>query len=534
MNQEMLEKTILAHMLDSTEAIEFISGNGITKEHFSYSLPKMNKPYYPGLFELIVNTYQRQKSLLTKNVFIDKMAKKMGANGIKKDDINNNKAGLISMYDDIAMEPVNSDELNYFIRQLKDHFNRQLIKNFAKVAKDLETEAYDVGNDAVFTHVLSGLSKYINDNMSTNKKVVVSTRDLMRDTDWLALEMQDRIDNPEKYKGVYMGIPPIDDVTNGFRAGQLIIFIGQVATGKTTLLKNLAYNVCAEEEKDILFFSLEMMEWMISAKFNARDMKIDYSHIRDGKLSEEEKKIFFDRLEKRKTHPAGFWHKEMFGTTDVINIEKEIRTEFDHGIPIKAIFVDYLGIIDSTQQEFGQQRWEQLAKISEKLRDLAIEFNVPIITAVQANRQTIKKIKDDVKKSEEADLFGVESVSGSMGIANTADLIFGIHTYWDEGKMRIHQVKNREGSVPTFNLKVIPSESYIGYDPNDDSLQAFNSGNFDEDDATPFMSENGSIDIIQELSRVGEETESNDLDWLEEQGTSSSDDELDSLDDLNT
>ena len=502
MKQEELEKKILSHMLNDINAVDTLIEKGVRNKHFLFTLRNHKYPFYAGIFDLIIETKKSNNSLLTKTVFEDKMVRKAkNKKQIKEDEIDGKKAIFASIYEDLKMQEIQKDELTYLIQQLKDKWNAKIIQEVPKIFKDSVQKANQEELDVPYTFAANKIIQHLNENINRGEDLVITTRDLMRDTDWIGEIMEDRVNNPEKYKGVNIGIPPIDEVTNGFREGQLIIFIGQVASGKTTILTNMASHVCIEEEKDVLFFSLEMMEWMMAAKFNARDMRLDYRKLRDGRLTENEKNAFFERLNQRKTHSAGFWHKEMFGNCSIESIEKEIRKEFEKN-PIKAIFVDYLGIIHGSDQYQNKKRWEELGEISESLRDIAREFRVPIITAVQANRSAIKKVKADMEKSSIDDIdFGIESVSGSMGIANTADLIFGIYTDFEEGKMRIHQVKNREGNVPAFKMRIIPSESYIGYDESDNVDHFSNSDSSIMDD----FEADDDMDIIDELDNLEDE-----------------------------
>jgi len=517
MQQQKIEKKILAHMLKNLNETDTVIDNGIKEEFFWYKVPHSNKPLYAGLFNMIIETRIRNGSLLTKEILQDKLASRLTNKGIQ--DADKQQAMLVAFYDEVTMEEVIDGELSYLIQKIKENWNAQIMTKVSGEMQKLKKEADNTNSDETWTYVGQNLIKYLDESLvSTTRGARIKTRDLMRDTDVMIAEVKERIENPERYKGIYIGLPPIDDITNGFRAGQLVVFIGQVGSGKTTLLTNLAYNSCDKFSKNILFFSLEMLEWMMISKFNARDMSIDYGRFRDGTLNKEEQKIVFNRLEARKNAKAGFWHKEMTGSCTVADIEREVRLMFMQE-KIDVVFIDYLGIVDPSPQ-FGSQRWEQLGRASEKLRDISKEYEVPIVTAVQANRNTIKKVRDEVKAGSPADLtFGVESVAESISIANTADIIFGIYTDFDENKMWIHQVKNREGNVKPFSVSVQAAMSYIGYDAHSSALQFLSSDDMvlDSDEEKTY---DESVDIVAELEKL----ENNDsLDAI---------DDLDNLDDL--
>lgn len=476
MQQQQVEKKILAHMLKSRHAVDLVLDNGITEKFFWYKLPHSKKPLYTYLYNMIVEARTKNNSVLSRDVFEDKIKTRLRNKGVN--DVDKQVAVLISFYDDIIAENAVDDELPYLIQKIKENWNAKIISQLSQEMKLRKKEADESNVEEPWSYIGGKLLQYLETNLVPIARTSsVKTIDLMRDTDVMITELQNRIKNPHLYQGVYIGLPPIDNATNGFRPGQLIVFIGQVGTGKTTLLTNLAYNACNKYNKNVLFFSLEMAEWMMMSKFNARDASIDYRHLRDGTLDPHERDIIFRRLKERKNAEASFWHKEMLGSCTISDIEREIRSTMLQN-KIDIVFVDYLGIVEPSPN-FGKQRWEQLGRIAEKLRSIAKEYEIPIVTAVQANRATIKKTRGEMESSNPAEInFGVESVSESITIANTADMIFGIVTDFDENKMWIHQVKNREGNVDTFCVTAQFSMNYIGYDEN---RQSFNFTYVDND-----------------------------------------------------
>jgi len=537
-DQETLEKRLLAHMITSESGLESAIDYGVTRELFYHSIPGTKKPQYAQLFDIIMATKSESDSLLTKGVFMDKMTKRMMTAGTT--DIDHKKAQLSAYYDEISMHPHEPGEISYLIHQLQDNNNARLVSRIGKDLQAFKQEADAKGLDDGWTYAAVKLAKHLETNITdTHSDLTIKTRDLMRDTDWMKDELKNRIEHPEDYQGVYIGIPPIDEVNNGFRSGQLIVFIGQVAAGKTTLLTNLAYNVCNKYEKNILFFSLEMLEWMMVNKLNARDMNMEYSKLRDGSLNKQQQEIIYKRLDDRKNHKAGFWHATMAGTSTIAHIEQEMRSVFlDHKIDI--VFVDYLGIIEPAAGGAGTARWEQLGKVAVKLRDLAKEFEIPIVTAVQANRSAIKKTKDAAKSEAPGEsTYGVESVAESITIANTADVILGIHTDFEDGSMWIQQVKNREGQIQPFRLDIQAALSYVGYDssgrtsnfisPNDiigedddddimDSLDYIKSATIGEDDNDDADDDFDRLDTLDKFSSVANPDISLDINNEEDDG----------------
>jgi hypothetical protein len=99
------------------------------------------------------------------------------------------------------------------------------------------------------------------------------------------------------------------------------------------------------------------------------------------------------------------------------------------------VCVDYLNICSSMNAPKGANSYAEIKSIAEELRGLAMEFDVPVLTATQTNRTGF----DDAE-------VGMTSVSESFGVPMTADYFFAMTTtdkLKEEGIIRFTQLKNR-------------------------------------------------------------------------------------------
>ena len=112
------------------------------------------------------------------------------------------------------------------------------------------------------------------------------------------------------------------------------------------------------------------------------------------------------------------------------------------------IFVDYINICASSRIRAGQyvNSYSYIKSIAEELRGLAVEYDVPIMSATQTNRAGFQNT--DV---------GLEDTSESFGLPATADFMFAIISNDNldaDGQILIKQLKNRY-SDPTSNKKFL-------------------------------------------------------------------------------
>ena len=73
-------------------------------------------------------------------------------------------------------------------------------------------------------------------------------------------EHMELVDNPEKINEnkIMSGYPKLDDLTNGFKPGELIVLAARPAMGKTAFALNILLNAALKNQKSVAFFSLEM------------------------------------------------------------------------------------------------------------------------------------------------------------------------------------------------------------------------------------------------------------------------------------
>ena len=114
----------------------------------------------------------------------------------------------------------------------------------------------------------------------------------------------------------------------------------------------------------------------------------------------------------------------------------------------EVIYVDYLNICMSARMKYGAgvNSYTYIKAIAEELRGLAVEFNLPIVSATQTTRSGFTS--SDV---------GLEDTSESFGLPATADFMFALvvtEELDDLNQILVKQLKNRY-SDPSFNRRFI-------------------------------------------------------------------------------
>lgn len=243
---------------------------------------------------------------------------------------------------------------------------------------------------------------------------------------------------------IVLDIEMFNRITNGgLTRKSLNILLAQSGGGKSLVMSHMAAG-CLRNGYNVLYISMEMSEEKIAERIDANLLDVEIDKIKDlGK------DIFVTKVHNiaAKTHgrlfikeyPSGGAHTGHFR-----GLLEELKTK-QNFVP-DIIFVDYLGICASARVKLGGSvnSYAYLKQVSEELRALATEFDVPVVTAGQVNRGGYNSTDLDVTDTSE-----------SLGIVMTADLILGLvrtEELDDMNQLMVVQMKNRY-SDPSVNKR---------------------------------------------------------------------------------
>jgi replicative DNA helicase len=212
----------------------------------------------------------------------------------------------------------------------------------------------------------------------------------------------------------------------------IYIFAGETNIGKSIFLGNIATNI-AKSGKTVVLITLEMSEMVYSKRLSSDITKIPIGTLHT--MTDELKNRALDFQQKTK---SGILVKEFPPNTITCSqVRSFIEKVINSGIDVGAIVLDYVNLLKSNR---GTNSYERVKYATEELRALSYTFKCPIITATQLNRSGYNEVSPEL-----------DTISESIGLAATADAIFGI---WQEeedaelGIIKIGMMKNRFG--PNF------------------------------------------------------------------------------------
>lgn len=263
---------------------------------------------------------------------------------------------------------------------------------------------------------------------------------------------------PIQKQRVLTGIQEIDDYTNGLTKGNLIILAARPGMGKTSFALRIARNV--SETKKVIFFSLEMTVRELSVKLVAMETGIPLKSLNKGEISDEIWKKIITSFKNIKNVGANL----IIDDTPASTIER-IKSKIVEIGDADLIIIDYLHLIrmeNSTGNDFFD-----LTIISRELKNLAKEFDVPVICLSQLSRACEQRADHRPTLSD---------LRGSGSIEQDADIVFMLYRSdyyitreeFMNGKEYTNSceciiAKNRHGSTGTVIMH---------WDPNNTNFKA--------------------------------------------------------------
>ena len=225
----------------------------------------------------------------------------------------------------------------------------------------------------------------------------------------------------------------------------LNIALAGTGVGKSLFMCHVAASTLMQG-KNVLYITLEMAEEKIAERIDANLMNITMDDMHDLPRHMYENR--FEKIQKKTTgnlivkeYPTASAHCGHFRALfNELALKKDFKPDL--------VFIDYINICASSRFRAGANvnSYTYIKAIAEEMRGLAVEFNLPIMSATQTTRTGF--VSTDV---------GLEDTSESFGLPATADFMFALISS-DElnelNQMLVKQLKNRYAD-PTMNKKFI-------------------------------------------------------------------------------
>ena len=226
----------------------------------------------------------------------------------------------------------------------------------------------------------------------------------------------------------------------------LNIALAGTGVGKSLFMCHVASSALLQG-RNVLYITLEMAEERIAERIDANLLNVPIQQLVDLPRSTFENKV--NSIAKKtqgslviKEYPTASAHAGHFkALLNELALKKSFRPDI--------IFIDYLNICASSRHKANSSvnSYSYIKSIAEELRGLAVEFNVPIVSATQTTRSGYGN--SDVELTD---------TSESFGLPATADLMFALISTEELeqlGQIMVKQLKNRYNDPTIYKRFVI-------------------------------------------------------------------------------
>lgn len=310
--------------------------------------------------------------------------------------------------------------------------------------------------DKVRSDILKG--KYVHRELMQNSERALfdiingQNTDDFKKVNLLTDEVIEVIENSKENEGGLIGIDTgfeeLNKITNGFKKSELIILAARPAVGKSAFALNVAAAAC-KTKKHVVLFSLEMGSGQLLMRMLASQSGVDLSRITSGNLDDEQMALI---LQAKVVLDKYQLYIDQSSTNNVRDIKAKCQKLHREG-NLDLIIIDYLQLLVSGDKNVGNIV-QEVTKISRALKQMAIQFGVPVLALSQLSRD-IEKRPD--KKPVLADL------RDSGSIEQDADIVMFLYRENDKkeedtskiiqsAKTKLLVAKNRQGRTGEVNL----------------------------------------------------------------------------------
>ncbi|ARJ07069.1 replicative DNA helicase [Cnuibacter sp. UC19_7] len=244
--------------------------------------------------------------------------------------------------------------------------------------------------------------------------------------------------------GVPTGFADLDNLTNGFHPGQMIIVAARPALGKSTLALDFARAAAIKNDMPAIFFSLEMGRSEIAMRLLSAEASVPLQSMRKGKVDSRDWTTIASTRGRINDAPL---YIDDSPNMSLVEIRAKCR-RLKQKVGLKLVVIDYLQLMTSGKRV--ESRQQEVSEFSRALKLMAKELQVPVIALSQLNRGPEQRAD---KKPAISDL----RESGSL--EQDADMVILLHREgaYDKDNPRAGEAdfivaKHRNGPTDTITV----------------------------------------------------------------------------------
>jgi replicative DNA helicase len=243
-----------------------------------------------------------------------------------------------------------------------------------------------------------------------------------------------------KPNGASVGLPKLDYFISGLVGGRFYIAAARTSVGKTSFASWMTMQAMKQGYKP-LFFSNEMDKEDLIEKLIASQARINTQKFQSGDLTDQELTRFMStatemsKLHLRVDEKSGWDLDELLTTVHRLHRQGECN----------IVFVDYL---QQVRVKLSKSKYEQVSTVSDAMKRLSRDLNIPVVGLAQINREAEKGGKEDLPS--------LSQLKDSGSLEQDADVVMILHKRdIADSEVALSISKNRYGMTGVTKLRHI-------------------------------------------------------------------------------
>lgn len=385
------ERAIISICLKNSSNITECENKGLRPEHFSINAHR----YIYLSMQYLYETNQEPTPLAIVEVLANDKAKE----SIKE-------IGGLDYLTTLTKTEEREKNLEIYVKKLKQTYTRRELCNISiEVLEEMLDDKTKVLNP---TELITTVQEKI-DDISVRESNI---QEVHKMGEGIEERIRKRAENPMEIGGLETHFYQFDKMTNGMFGGDLLFVCARAKMGKSVLLTNWASNISIIDKQPILYINTEMKDEENEDRLLAMLSGVPVNEITSGQfMMNTEYGTKEDKLARMKTATeliknGNFHHIYMpdFNVNKIVSIARQYKNKYG----IVAVFFDYLKLpANSAGNLKFTKEYQELGIIATQLKDLAGILDIPIYSAVQANRNDVGQNAEDM---DEGDIAGSDRI----------------------------------------------------------------------------------------------------------------------------
>lgn len=329
--------------------------------------------------------------------------------------------GGVSMLGELVASLPSTANSAYYVTILQ---RNSLLRNIIRRCNDIIQNAYSEEDADKVLAVAESLIYSISETRETSGLQHISQS---------AVEVVNRLaevyNTKEVRSGLKVGMRPLDELTNGFVGGQLLVLAARPGCGKTSFCMNMVANLArTDKEKVIAVFNLEMSAGELVQRLIANLSGIDSRTLMRGEESPDDLKKMWQAA--AVLNDSNVYIDDTAQITAEQILSKCRRLKAQKGA-LDFVMIDYLQLMDTSNKNLPKN--QQVTEMSRAMKVLAKELKVPVLLLSQMSR-SIEQRDDKTPK--------LSDLRESGAIEQDADMVM----FLTEGDFEVFS----QDSVPIY------------------------------------------------------------------------------------